>query len=43
MNTNDLAFIHFSTVAREQLAAILQAEQRERYRFARPLEISTPF
>ena len=34
VNTDDLAFIHFRTVAQEQLAAILQAEQRERDRFA---------
>ncbi|MNH11425.1 hypothetical protein D3C79_709380 [compost metagenome] len=34
MNTDDLAFIHFSTVAQEQLTAILQTVQSERYRFA---------
>ncbi|MNH25348.1 hypothetical protein D3C79_853360 [compost metagenome] len=33
MNTDDLAFIHFRTVTQEQLAAILQTEQGERYRF----------
>jgi hypothetical protein len=33
VNTDDLAFVNFSTVTEEQLTAILQAEQRERYRF----------
>ena len=29
MNTDDLAFVNFSPVAQEQLAAILQTEQRK--------------
>ncbi|STV30817.1 Uncharacterised protein [Klebsiella pneumoniae subsp. ozaenae] len=33
VNTDDLAFVNFSAVAEEQLTAILQTEQRERYRF----------
>ncbi|MPN60440.1 hypothetical protein SDC9_208168 [bioreactor metagenome] len=30
MNTDDLAFVNFSTVTQEQLTAVLQAEQCER-------------
>ncbi len=33
VNTDDLAFVNFSAVAEEQLTAIPQTEQRERYRF----------
>jgi hypothetical protein len=33
VNTDDLAFVNFSTVTQEQLTAVLQAEQCERNRF----------